>query len=124
MLKELAHHINEVQEQSKNASHTAQQKQTQKTFNLKTLYPDKYANFTVNNFIISQAATSGYQFNHYRGYAGTWTVTMSHKLEKSYNTETGILTCQIRSIADSNTDADDFNTTSALHVYFIDKSAK
>lgn len=101
------------------------------TFDIKTRYPNKYSQFTENNFIIARNKTgredlpnnpNEYLFNHYRGANGTWSVTCTHKLEKTYSQTTGILTCRFRSIADANVDADDFNTASSTHVYLVEKA--
>ncbi len=101
------------------------------TFNIKEKFPTKYDKYTENNFIIARNKTGradlpdnpySYVFNHFRGEAGTWSVTCTHKLEKKYDKETGILTCRIRSKATANVASDSFDNTFETHVYLVEKA--
>lgn len=91
---------------------------TAKTFNIKNLYPDDYQNFTANNFLLKIDASLEWLLNDYRA-SGSYSATVTHSLEKSYDPLTGILTCQIRN---QSTGSAIFNYTYATSVYLVRKT--
>lgn len=80
-----------------------------------------YQDFTIDNFLVKvNSLPQGYLYNGFRGSAGDWTVDGSYKIIKSYNAQTGVLTCYINDSAEDNIGGR-YSTNNAVNVYLYPK---
>lgn len=96
---------------------------TKQSFDIKSLYPDTYQDLTADNFIVSASPSSGYTVRTSVNNSGTYWISQTHSLEKSYNASTGVLTCRWKMVTSSNFSyVGDGTRYSDATVYFVPKA--
>lgn len=98
------------------------------SFNVRSKFPNAYQSMTVDNFIVrtvshwnNTGSSNGLICNNSRSYPGNWSGTNRETFTKSYNPNTGVLTCYLNDTGNCD-NIESWNRNSNVYVYAAERS--